>query len=143
MLVDLGLVDDGIDGDGGLARGTVTDNELPLAPAYGNHGVYRHDAGLEWLVDGFSGYDSGGYPFDRIGLTRIERAFPVDGAAYGVDHATEEFHPYVYGEKFPGSLGLVPFLEGTGITQDDASYAILLEVEGDPRARRWEIRPSR
>src|SRR5262249_10925247 len=45
------LVDDGVERDGGLAGLAVTDDELALAAADGDHRVDRLEAGLERLLD--------------------------------------------------------------------------------------------
>src|SRR3546814_3363334 len=44
------LVDDRVDGDGGLAGLPVADDQLALAAADGGHGVDGLDAGLQRLV---------------------------------------------------------------------------------------------
>lgn len=44
------LIDDGVDGNGCLAGLAVTEDQFPLAPADGNHGVDGLDPGLQWLV---------------------------------------------------------------------------------------------
>ena len=59
------LVDDRIDGDGRLAGGAVTDDQLALAATDGNHGVHRLDAGLHRLVDGLAGHDVRRDPLQR------------------------------------------------------------------------------
>ena len=38
-VVEFPLVEDGVDGDGGLTRLPVTDDELPLATSDGDHGI--------------------------------------------------------------------------------------------------------
>ena len=60
------LIDDGVEGDGGLAGLAVADDQLALAAADRDHGVDGLDAGLHaaaftgWRVD-----DAGGQAFDR------------------------------------------------------------------------------
>ena len=49
------LVDDGIDGDGGLAGLAVANDQLALAAADGDHGVDGFDAGLDGGVDALAG----------------------------------------------------------------------------------------
>lgn len=53
------LVDDGVDGDGGLSGLTVTDDELTLSTADGDEGVDGLEAGKHGLGDGLSGDDAG------------------------------------------------------------------------------------
>ena len=52
--ISLTLVDDRINGDGGLAGLTVADDQLTLSTSDRNHGIDGLDAGLQRLVDGLS-----------------------------------------------------------------------------------------
>ena len=53
------LVDDRVDGDGGLAGLAVADDELALAAADGDHRVDGLDAGLQRLLDRLALDDAG------------------------------------------------------------------------------------
>ena len=54
------LVDDRVDGDGGLARGAVANDQLALTAADGNHGVYGLDARLDRGVHRLAHHHVGG-----------------------------------------------------------------------------------
>ncbi len=58
------LIDDRIDGNGGLARLPVADDQLTLAAADGNHGIDGLDAGLQWFADRLTGIHTGRDDFD-------------------------------------------------------------------------------
>ena len=53
------LVQDRVDGDRGLARLAVADDQLALAAADGDHGVDGLDARLQRLIDGLPAGDAG------------------------------------------------------------------------------------
>jgi hypothetical protein len=102
-LVDLRLVDDRVDRDGGLAGAAVADDQLALAAADRDHGVDRHDAGEEGLGDRFALDDAGGDLLDGIeGFGFLDRALAVDGIAEGVDDAAEEALADGHGEELAG-----------------------------------------
>src|SRR5690606_14615371 len=83
VLVRLG--NDGVDGDGRLAGGTVADDQLALTAADRNHRIDGHDAGLDRNADRLAGNDAGSDFFDRIRLAGIDVAFSVDRLAERVD----------------------------------------------------------
>src|SRR5690606_28589727 len=89
-LVDLGLVDDRVDHDRGLAGPTVADDELSQTAADRNHRVDGHDAGLQRLADRFPRDNPWSEFLDRIESVRLDRALAVDGAADRVDDAAEK-----------------------------------------------------
>jgi len=52
------LVEDSVDGDGGLSGLRVTDNQVVLVTTNGNRGVDELDNGRHGLVDGVAGQDT-------------------------------------------------------------------------------------
>ena len=64
------LVDDRVDGDGGLAGLAVADDQLALAAADRGHGVDGLDAGLQRLVDRLPPGDARRDRFERPGSGR-------------------------------------------------------------------------
>ena len=127
--VGVGLVDDGVDRDGGLAGRAVTDDELALAAADRDHGVDGHDAGLHRLVDGLAGDDARGDLLDGVALGGDDRALAVERVAEGVDDAAEEALADGDGEEAAGGLGFHAFLEAGDVAHDDAADGVLGEVE--------------
>ena len=73
-LVDARLVDHRVHADGGLAGGTIADDQFALAAADRDHRVDGHDAGLHRLADGFALDDAGRDFFDGIRQRRFDRA---------------------------------------------------------------------
>src|SRR5690606_36315907 len=87
-LIELPLVDDGVDRHSALARLAVADDELALPATDGDHGVDGLDAGLQRLLHGLTEDHTGGLALQGhlVQLTS-DGAFAVDGMAQGVDHA--------------------------------------------------------
>ena len=81
-----GLVDDGVDGDRGLAGLAVADDQLALAPADRRHGVDGLDAGLHRLGHRLAADDARRLDLHAAGLGAVDRALAVDRLAQGVDH---------------------------------------------------------
>lgn len=79
------LVQDGVEDDGRLAGLTVTDDQLTLATADGNHGVDRLEAGLYWLVDRLAGQDARGLEHGTTPFRGLDGTLAVDGVAQGID----------------------------------------------------------
>jgi len=129
--VDLGLVDNRIDRDGGLAGATVADDQFALAAADRDHGIDSHDAGEQRLIHGFAGHDAGRDALNRIGFFGVDRAFAIDGVAEGVDDAAKEGFANGNGEQFAGGGDFVAFFELGDVTENDAADFGLFEIKGD------------
>ena len=81
------LIQDGVDGDGGLSRLPVADDELALTPSDGEHTVDGDDARFQRTVDGLTVEDGGGGRLDGAVAALNDVAQPVDGIAQRVDDA--------------------------------------------------------
>ena len=125
------LVEDGVDGHGGLARLAVADEQLALAAADRGHGVDGLDAGLQRLVDRLALHDAGGLDLEAAGLVGGDRALAVDRLAQGVDHPAEQRVAHPHREDAPGRLDQLLLLEAGVVTQDDRPDGVLVEVEGE------------
>ena len=88
------LVDDGVDGDCRLPRGTVPDDELPLASADGYHGVQGYDPGLDRRIHGLTGDNVWGYSLNGPGAAGLDRALAIQGSPQWVHHAADEPFPH-------------------------------------------------
>ena len=87
------LVDDRIDGDGGLAGLPVADDELALAAADRHHRVDRLEAGLHRLRHRFARDHARRDFFDDVGHLGVDRSLAVDRLAERVDHAADQLGP--------------------------------------------------
>ncbi len=122
-LVLLGLGDDGVHRDGGLAGGAVTDDQLTLTTADWDHGVDAHDAGLHRNGHRFTGDDARSEFFDRILRFTFDVALAVDGLTEGVDHAAEEALANRNGEEAAGRFDFVTCFDAfTGAEEHAADF---------------------
>ena len=138
-LVDLGLVDDRIDRDGGLAGSAVTNDELTLAATDRDHGIDGHDAGEERLVDRLTGDDAGSDALDRVSFFGLDGAFAVHGITEGVNRATEQRFADGNGKQVAGGEHLVAFAKFGDITEDHATDFVFLKIEGDADGATGEL----
>lgn len=84
------LVEDGIQSDGGLSGLTVTDNQLTLATADGNHSIDGLETGLDGLVDRATGQNARGLDLGTGSLLGVEGTLAVNGVTEGVDDTAEQ-----------------------------------------------------
>lgn len=84
------LVENGIQSNGGLTGLTITDDQLTLTTADGNHSVDRLETGLYGLVDGGTGQNAGSLELSTALLLGAEGTLAVDGVAESVDDTAEQ-----------------------------------------------------
>ena len=128
-LVDVALVDDGVDGDRGLAGLAIADDELALAAPDGNETVDRLQAGLHRLVHRAARDDAGGLDLDPRHLGAGDRALAVDRVAERVHHAAQKRLADRHLHDGPRALDGVAFLDGAVVAEDHHAHVVGLEVE--------------
>ena len=84
------LVEDGVKSDGSLTGLTVTNDQLTLTTADGNHGVDGLKTSLYGLVDGVTGKNTGGLLLGTTLLSGLDGTLAVDGVAEGVNDTAEK-----------------------------------------------------
>ena len=84
------LVEDGVKSDGSLTGLTVTNDQLTLTTANGNHGVDGLETSLHGLVDGVTGENTGGLLLGTTLLSGLDGTLAVDGVAEGVNDTAEK-----------------------------------------------------
>jgi hypothetical protein len=84
------LVEHGIEGDGSLASLTITDNQLTLTTADGNHGIDSLETGLDGLVDGAAGQNARSLELGTTLLLGVEGALAIDRVTEGIDDTTKK-----------------------------------------------------
>ena len=124
------LVDDGVNGDGGLAGLTIADDELALSTADGDEGVDGLEAGEHGLGDGLAGDDAGSLDLGTAALAVVEGGAAVDGLADAVDDAAEELLADGNVDDGAGPLDGVALEDVAIVTEDDDTDVVFLEVEG-------------
>ena len=133
------LVDDRVDGDGGLAGLAVADDELALTPADRRHRVDGLDAGLQGLVHRLAADDAGRLDLHAARLHVGERALAVDRDAEGVDDAAEEAVADGHREDLAGGLHRRALADGPAVAEDHGADRVLVEVEGQAPDAAFEL----
>lgn len=83
------LVEDSIEGNGSLSGLTVTNDQLTLTTANGNHGVDGLESGLDGLVDGLTRQNTGGLELRTALLLGVKGTLAVNGVAESIDDTTK------------------------------------------------------
>ena len=83
------LVEHGVQGNGGLAGLTITNDQLTLTTADGHHGVDGLKTSLYRLVDGVAGENAGGLELSTALLRCLDGALAIDGVAESVDDTAQ------------------------------------------------------
>ena len=128
--VDGLLVDDRVDGDGGLAGLAVADDQLALAAADRDQRVDGLQARLHRLVHRFARDDAGRLHVDAAALGHIgEIALAVDRVAQRIDDAAEQARADRHVHDGAGALDGVAFLDGRVVAEDHDADIVGLEVQ--------------
>ena len=123
------LIDDRVDGDGGLAGLAVADDQLALAAADRDHGVDGLESGLQRLFDRLAVDDAGREALDRVELGGVDRTLAVDRNAERIDDAADQRRADRDGHDLAGALDLVAFLDLGGFAEEHDADVVFLEVE--------------
>ena len=126
----LGIVDDGVKQDGGLAGLTVANDQLALAATDGNHGVDSLEASGHGLAHRLAVDDARGQALDGQKLSGGDGALVVDGDAERVDDAADHGLAYRHGENLSGALDLVAFAEFGVVAQNNGAHLIFFKSQG-------------
>ena len=118
------LVEDGVDGDGGLSGLSITDDELSLSTTDGNHGVDRLESSQHGLRDGLSGKDSGSLDLRSSSLGGLDRSFSIDGVTQGVDDSTQHGRSDRNIDDVSSSLDGISLLDESIVTEDGDSNVV-------------------
>ena len=130
-LVARTLVDDGVHRDGGLADLAVTDDELTLATADGDHRVDGLEARLQRLVHRLAEDDAGSLALQRQAqLVAVDGSLAVDGLCQNVDHAAQQALAHLDGGDGAGAAHLHVLGHGVHLVQQDDTHVALLQVHG-------------
>src|SRR5690606_13079715 len=132
-----------VQGNRRLAGRTVTNDEFALATADGNHGVNGLNARLHRGVHALAKGHTRGDALHGANAIRLDRAFPVDGPAQAVDHATDEFVAHGNFDDAPGRPNLRTFLDFEVVAEHSGTDRLLFEVEGDAHTAVRELQEFR
>jgi hypothetical protein len=127
--VDALLIEDGVDGDCGLAGLAVADDELALTAADRHQRVDRLEARLHRLVHRFARNDAGRLDLDARALDVGERTLAVDRIAERVDDAAEQAAAHGHLDDGAGALHHVAFADAAIVSEHHDADIVGLEVE--------------
>lgn len=124
------MVDDGIDGDGGLTSLSITNNKFSLTSTDGDEGVDTLNTSLHRFSDGLSGNNTGSLDFNSGSLGGLEGTETVDGVTEGVQDSTA--HSITNGDIDDGTSSLddITFLNISIVTQNDDTDVVSFQVKG-------------
>lgn len=118
------LVQDGVKSDGSLTGLTITDNQLTLTTANGDHGVDGLQTSLDGLADGLAGQNAGGLELGTTALLGVQGALAVNGVTESVDDTAEQLRADGDVDNLAGTLdGLTLSDETIGTEQHDTDLA--------------------
>ncbi len=123
------LVDDRIDSEGGLTGLTVTDDELALTAANGDHRVDSLISGLHRLAHRLTVDHARRHALDRRGAGGFDRTLAIDRIAECIDDATEQLWAHRHFENASGRLDRIAFFQRFVVAEHDGADRILLEVQ--------------
>ena len=111
------LVDDRVDGDGGFAGLAVTDDQLALSAADGDHRVDRFQPGLDGFSDRAAVDHTGCQALDGEMRFGFDWSLAIHRAAQCVDDAADQVLADRHGNNAAGAADFVAFLEFLIFTQ--------------------------
>ena len=123
------LVQNRIDGDGGLAGLAVADDQLPLAAANGGKRVNGLNAGMQRHGDGLAVRDCRSVALDRPPLFGPDMALAVDGIAKRIHHAAEQRIPHRYAHHHAEAVYAAQAFDVFIPAENDAADAVGFDVK--------------
>src|SRR6185312_14906814 len=133
------LIEEGVDGNGGLAGLAVADDELALAAADRHQRIDRLEPGLHRLMHGFARNDTRRLDLDAGARDVLERPLAVDGVAERIDHPAEQPAAHRHVDDGAGALHRVALADAAVIAEDDDADVVALEVERHALDAAWEL----
>jgi hypothetical protein len=119
----VGLGDHGVDRDGRLAGGTVTNNELTLSATDWNHSIDGCNSGLKRDGDRLTLNDARSNFLDRILSIGSDLTFSVDRLGKGIHDAAEEGFSNGNRKELTSRAALHPFGDVLSIAKEhDANF---------------------
>lgn len=122
------LVEHGVKSDGSLTSLTITNDQLTLTTADGNHGVDGLETGLDGLRDGLTGENTGSLELGTGSLGGLDGALAIDGVTESVDDTAEKLHTDGNVDNLTGTLDGLTLLDETVRTEKNDTDLAGLEV---------------
>ena len=139
LFIDAGVIDNGVDADGGFAGLAIANHEFALAAANRDHRVHRHHTRLHGLADGLPFDDAGRNFLNRIICLGGDVALAVDRPAQRVHHAAEQRLAHGHGQQIAGGLHLIALSDAGVVTENHRAHFRFLEVEREAHHAAAEV----
>src|SRR5579863_3785714 len=123
------LIDDRVDGHGGLSGRTIADDQLALSLSNRNERVDHADSRLQRLLYGLALHDRGCHVLDRAESRRCDLTFAVDGLAQWIDAPAEHRVADRHGCDAPRSPHAVALFDLRIGAHDHDADVVLFEVQ--------------
>ncbi len=123
------MVENCVDGNGGLAGGTISDDQLALSSPDGNHRVDRHNSRLDRLADALPFDDSESNVLDRIKFCGFNWTFAIQRLSERVDNTSEKSFSHGSLQESARRLDLIAFANRGIVAEDDRAHLRLFEIQ--------------
>ena len=133
------MVEDRVDGNGGLAGLAVANDELTLATANWGHGVDSLDARLQWFVHRLAANDAGGLDFHTAERVGVDWSLAVNWLTERVDHAAQQAVANWHGQNTSRCLDDLVFFQGIDETEHDGTNGVFVQVHGEAKRSVFEL----
>jgi hypothetical protein len=126
------VVDDRVDGDRGLPRLAVADDQLALATADRDHPVNRLETRLNGSVDRLALHDARRLELRRPGLVRRDVPLVVEGPPERIHHPSQQSLSHGDLEQVAGAFDGVALDDVVPLPEQDDADVVLLQVQREP-----------
>lgn len=133
------LVEDGVNGNGGFAGLTITNDEFTLTTTNGHHGVDGLETGHHGLVDGATGQDTRSLERGPAALSSLDGAFAVNGVTESVDDTAEETGADRDIDNLASTFYGVALLDETIVTENGDTNVVGFQVQAHATDTRGEF----
>ncbi len=107
---------------------TVADNQLPLSPANGEHGVDGQNPRSHGAADALAVHDSRRGVLNGPGIAGGDLPSAVDGAPQGVDNPAQQLLSHGYARRLAGAPDGAALTDVPVLVKEDAPCLILPQV---------------
>ena len=126
------MIDNRIDGNGGLAGLPVADDQLTLPAADGDHGVDGLDARLQGFAHRLTCIDAWGNHFNTGRERRLDWPLAIDRLANRVHHTTDQGFADWNLCNTSRALDWIAFLDPNVIAHEHGADVVFLKIQRDP-----------
>ena len=133
------LVEDGVDGDGGLAGLTVTNDQFTLATTNGDHGVDGLETSHHGLVDRATGQDTRSLEGSTATLGSLDRTLAVNGVTESINDTTEETGADRDIDNLASTFDGIALLNETIVTENGDTNVVGFQVQAHATDARGEF----